>query len=809
MQNSSFRVAQPGKQKAIVIGGGYAGLMAARVLADHFSEVLVVERNEFPHDANYRKGVPQAYHHHVLLRRGLLTLERLFPGFEQALTDLGAPSLDYGRDVQLHASDGVLPKFESGIALKPVRRSLIDHVLFMHLYQGSQYGNIEFVERCQVLGLRLTDGIDNPSVDSKKGRVLGVVAEQNGERRYFDSDLVVDCSGRASKLPSWLSEHNYNVPQEARVDAGISYASQLFRIGDSSEHARDSIERYCMDVAAKAPLLPKALGLWPVENGVWQLTCIAMNGEAAPDNQKSIELFAQSLGVENLQSFFAEAKAISPVRRHKGTAGVWRKYHQTRLPAGLLVLGDANCCFNPLHGQGMSVVASAVEMFEHCLAEQQGALTQAWAARVLKATRWVYWQAWSIALTEDLRWPSVKYQGLKGVTLLKWSHYFIDFLIRRGRYRPEIIQRCLRVTNMLQHPRALIGLPMQFDLLLSVVSKQTYTDPSANAFVASGDHPEVRAWIEQWGVQSSSYFGYQADCKFFVHRDYGCIAFSSRRVFGKSLNVMPTSPYCAPEDIVSLARALESFTGCANLFLGVSETAREALAAAGYGFSQIGREFQANLSDFEVAGKQMKYLRWAKNLAKRGFEVREQAWPEVDQKRVREISEHWRKSKRFSYRELAMLTRPPIFDAEWKVRKFYCYLNGRLVGYVFFDPYFHDGKIVGYCANILRSDPSVRPHGFLDLVVLEAIRIFRQEGIESVSLGMAPLYGVEEFDDDISSVRKTAQFIYRYGSFLYAFRALAYHKQRYRMCETPWYICYKDLSLPRVSYATARACRVV
>ena len=447
----------------------------------------------------------------------------------------------------------------------------------------------------------------------------------------------------------------------------------------------------------------------------------------------------------------------------------------------------------------MSVVASAVEVFEQCLAEQRGVLTQDWAARVLKATRWVYWQAWSIALTEDLRWPSVKYQGLKGVKLLQWSHHFIDFLIRRGRYRPAIIQRCLRVTNMLEHPRALIGIPMQLDLLLSLVKKQTLENRSASAFVASGDHPEVRAWIKQWGVQSSSYFGYQSDCSFFVHRDYGCIAFSSRRIFGRSLNVMPTSPYCAPEHVVPLARALESFTGCANLFLGVSEPAREALAKAGYCFSQVGREFQAKLSD----------LRWAANLAKRGFEVREQSWSEVDQERVRDISGMWRKSKRFSYRELAMLTRPPNFGDEWKVRKFYCYLNGRLVGYVFFDPYFRDGKITGYCANILRSDPTVRPHGFLDLVVLEAIKIFRQEGIESVSLGMAPLYGVEEFTGDVSSVRKTAQFIYRHGSFLYAFQALAYHKQRYRMHETPWYICYKDLSLTRVSFATARACRVV
>src|SRR5690554_7268646 len=40
---------------------------------------------------------------------------------------------------------------------------------------------------------------------------------------------------------------------------------------------------------------------------------------------------------------------------------------------------------------------------------------------------------------------------------------------------------------------------------------------------------------------------------------------------------------------------------------------------------------------------------------------------------------------------------------EWGVRKFYAYIDGQLAGYVFFDPWFHDGRIGGYCANILRA----------------------------------------------------------------------------------------------------------
>ncbi len=815
-------------QSAVVIGSGFTGLMLARVLSDYFENVTVIERGELPVRVDYRKGVPQAYHHHVLLKRGQGVIERLFPGFDKALAQLDAPQIDYGRDVQLIANDGALPRFESGLALRPCRRIAIDYVLYQMLKERS---NVTFLDETKATGLVFCRDANN---------VSGVRISGEYEAYQLDTDLVIDCSGRGSKLPSWLKELNGTETKESRVDAGISYASQLFRLPSSqegqdleteSQHRsfQKDLSRYCMDVAAAPPSQPRAIGLWPVEGGLWQLTCIAMNGLAAPDDASSLKDFIAHVGVPALDEFLERAKPESSIKRHKGTAGVWKHYHKVNMPSGLLVMGDSNCCYNPLHGQGMSVVASAVSVLEDKLARGvEQSFSSEWVREVLGRTRWVYLQAWSIALTEDLRWNKAKHKGLFGVPVLRWAHHYIDFLIRRGARRPKIVQRCLDVTNMVRSPLVLAGPTMIKELVLSIGQKpelslaQSEGAPvsqssasalvarkSGDTYIATGDDPLVQRFISLWGQQSSSYFGYQKSCQFFIHKTLGCIAFAQRRVFGKTINVTPTSPYCSPQNIAALAREFEASTNNPALYLGVDAETCRALESDGYTFSQLGREFQTPLKDFKVEGKQMKYLRWAANLAKRGFEVREQPWPEVDQKRVLEISETWRKQKRFSYRELAMLTRPPVFSDEWQVRKFYCYLEGKLVGYVFFDPYFRAGKVVGYCANILRSDPKVRPHGFLDLVILEATKLFREEGLESVSLGMAPLYNVQAEDGDISSVRKTARFIYNHGSFFYAFQALAYHKQRYRMQETPWYICYRGLSLPQVSFATARACRVI
>ena len=55
---------------AIVIGGSITGLVTARVLADHFARVTIVERDRFPDQPEFRKGVPQSRHLHALLERG-------------------------------------------------------------------------------------------------------------------------------------------------------------------------------------------------------------------------------------------------------------------------------------------------------------------------------------------------------------------------------------------------------------------------------------------------------------------------------------------------------------------------------------------------------------------------------------------------------------------------------------------------------------------------------------------------------------------------------------------------------------------
>src|ERR1700754_613364 len=77
---------------ACVLGAGLAGLLAARVLADHADRVVIIEPDgpDAGADGAARPGVPQGYQVHVLLPGGRAQLERFYPGIVAEAIAAGA-----------------------------------------------------------------------------------------------------------------------------------------------------------------------------------------------------------------------------------------------------------------------------------------------------------------------------------------------------------------------------------------------------------------------------------------------------------------------------------------------------------------------------------------------------------------------------------------------------------------------------------------------------------------------------------------------------------------------------------------------
>src|SRR5262245_13078640 len=187
---------QNGRDKAIVIGGSMAGLLAARVLSDSYREVIVVERDAFPAAAAQRRGVPQGRHTHALLAGGSNALERLFPGFAAALIEAGAISGDVSRDCRWFMERGYLSRPDSGLNALFVSRPLLEAAVRERTFA---LPNIRRRENAAATSL---------VVSEDRGRVTGIKVD--GE--FLGADLVVDATGRGSRTPQWLQKMGYQPP---------------------------------------------------------------------------------------------------------------------------------------------------------------------------------------------------------------------------------------------------------------------------------------------------------------------------------------------------------------------------------------------------------------------------------------------------------------------------------------------------------------------------------------------------------------------------------------------------------------------
>lgn len=212
---------------AVVLGGSLAGLLAARVLSEHFDRVTLIERDAYTDTPEVRKGIPQANHVHGLLQRGRQVLEELFPGLQDEMIAAGVPLIDMANDIAWFTRAGWGVRFPSELKVLAFTRPVLDlHVRWRLL----QNGKIAVADQMEVVGL-----LGNPSENGVAG-VLLIPRASDTDRRVAQelrADLVVDATGRASRAPRWLKDLGYEPPQETVVNAHLGYASRLYRIPEN------------------------------------------------------------------------------------------------------------------------------------------------------------------------------------------------------------------------------------------------------------------------------------------------------------------------------------------------------------------------------------------------------------------------------------------------------------------------------------------------------------------------------------------------------------------------------------------------
>jgi 2-polyprenyl-6-methoxyphenol hydroxylase-like FAD-dependent oxidoreductase len=421
---------------AVVLGASMGGMLAARVLADHYTSVTVVERDELPSEPVNRRGVPQGRQPHLLLARAAQILEGHFPGILDELVASGAPVWDDGDLSKLWARFGGHLLVRSGSIPDP--HSLVNYYPTRPLLEWAVRRRLAALSNVEILGGRDVAAL-TATPDCARVTGVRIVRRADNEESVLSADLVVDATGRGSRTPVFLEQLGYGRPLEDELMVHIVYASQPVHIADGVLH--ENLVAIMPDATC-----PRAFVLFRGENDTWLMGAGAVGGLEPARNRDEILSIAADLAPARIVAAARASRPLAEVTPYRIPSNRWRRYDKmARTPQHLLVVGDAVCSFNPIYGQGMTVAAIESLTLRDCLRDGDQDLPRRFfrgAAKTIKV-------AWQTAVGSDLALPQI--QGPRPLSTRLTNNY-LDRVLTAAETDPWVSQQFLRVTGMIDPP---------------------------------------------------------------------------------------------------------------------------------------------------------------------------------------------------------------------------------------------------------------------------------------------------------------------------------------------------------------------
>jgi 2-polyprenyl-6-methoxyphenol hydroxylase-like FAD-dependent oxidoreductase len=384
-------------KRAVVIGAGISGLTAAQVLADHFDEVVVLERDDLPSTATPRPGVPQGRHSHMLLAGGLQALSDLFPNFSGNLAKAGAHVVDFGMHVDYN-----FPGLESfprrqqfGVSSFSATRPLIELAIRLRVKERR---NIKFRSGSRVTGIVATPDGDAVAAVTYTGR--------HGEPQDLPADVVVDASGRAMPTLDFLQAVNRVVPEDTVIRVDLAYSTAVFTLSPDAMPGTKALL-----TMASAPERSRSAVMILREDNNWFVTIAGRGMDLPPADSQGFLAFAEGLEVPTVYNAIRGGRLQSEILRFAFPESRRRHFERIGdLPRGLIPIGDSVCRFNPIYGQGMSIAAQQAVVLRNLLerqATQADPLDQL-GQRFLAEIQPLIDTPWALAVVPDLAYPDAQ-----------------------------------------------------------------------------------------------------------------------------------------------------------------------------------------------------------------------------------------------------------------------------------------------------------------------------------------------------------------------------------------------------------------
>ncbi|MGV0741620.1 NAD(P)/FAD-dependent oxidoreductase [Mycolicibacterium sp. XJ870] len=368
---------------AVVIGGSIAGLCAARVLSNHFDRVTLYERDDLPDQPVNRSAIPQGQHVHLLMARGAQELEQHFPGLLDDMVAAGVPVLK-NQPESIH--------FTAGGHVLGTGQTLNDTY---SAYVPSR-AHLEWQIRKRVHEMPTVDivkhGIVHAQFDPVAGRVTGLVLD-GGD--VVPADLVVDASGRGSRLPVWLQEWGFEPPREDSVQVGVTYRSHRVRIPEGLMPEKMVLVDADRDLGL-------GMGMLFHEDGIWTVTTFGVAKTEPPQDFAGICDLADKIVPPHIGSALRAGEPVGELKVHRYPTSKWRRYDKLKaFPAGIIPFGDAVVSLNPTFGQGVTMSAIQAGNLRGVLDGGANPGDSDFAGRLARATAKTTWPVWTTNAVAD------------------------------------------------------------------------------------------------------------------------------------------------------------------------------------------------------------------------------------------------------------------------------------------------------------------------------------------------------------------------------------------------------------------------
>lgn len=406
-------VRREGRGTAVVVGGSIAGIASAKALTDRFDRVIVLEKDHQHLRMEGRPGAAQGWHLHHLLTAGRHELEKLFPGIIQDMVREGAFNVDMAAQYHLRLAGSWKKRCSSDIEITCAGRPLLEWCVRRRLDTEPKVKYHYDAEMQDLI------------YDAESNTVLGVaVSDGNGGLKLIPAELVVDASGKSTRMPEFLERLGIGKPELEQDILNTLYSSMWFHVPPERQWT-DKVMEICFSYR---PNEQTYAAQYYIDSSRTVLCCslIEYNSYSPPRNVKEFRDFAKRMQSPLVAQNIEGLEPASPVHNFRMPQMQRYRYEKlSRLPNAMVVVGDAYTSTDPVAGLGMTITLQEVARLRELLqghAPDSADLVK----RYFRAIAKIADSAWFVIREQTLRFDWIKDVEKKRPFYFRFLNWYMD-----------------------------------------------------------------------------------------------------------------------------------------------------------------------------------------------------------------------------------------------------------------------------------------------------------------------------------------------------------------------------------------------